>query len=206
MKSRALLLVAALSLAACQSNVAVEDQNPADSSSSAAMMEATTAFTGQQTVVDEASSSISFVGESSLVDHPGVFHEFTVDLKTDATTPSDLTKAVLTVTVDITSVETDSKGLDGHLQKEDFFDTANHPTANFVSTSITPKSANMYTITGNMTAKGVTKTLSMDAEITDEGITSSFSFPRKEFGVGNDSYGDKLLAAQVPVTLSVVFE
>ncbi|MEQ1849113.1 MAG: YceI family protein [Candidatus Peribacteraceae bacterium] len=212
MKLPALLTLAALSLTACQTTtqpVAPEDMpTPSIEEGSAESLAPTaeTSFTGNTFAPDYDDSTLSFVGESSIVNHAGVFKDFTFELTLDSRTPSDLTKASLVVTADVTSVETDSEGLDSHLQKEDFFDTATYSNATFTSTSIVQKTGDYYTITGDMNAKGVTKQLSMDALITDYGFSSSFNFPRKEFGVGNDSYGDKLLRENVPVLLEVLFE
>ncbi|MBM3231344.1 YceI family protein, partial [Candidatus Peregrinibacteria bacterium] len=67
-----------------------------------------------------ATETITFVGKSSIVDHPGHFMKFTI-----ATTPAAaFEETSITATIDLTSVMTDSQGLDGHLQREDFFNTA----------------------------------------------------------------------------------
>jgi len=44
-----------------------------------------------------------------------------------------------------------------------------------------------------------------DAEITDAALTAHYDLPRQEFGIGNDSYGDKLLDPLVPVDVKLVF-
>lgn len=192
------VVLVSLSLAACAAEVAPQ----------APQLEQKTAFTGTTTTVDTAKSSITFVGKSSIVDHPGRFERFTATLTPDAATPADLSKASFKATIDLTSVKTDSEGLDGHMQKEDFFDTAKFPEATFVSTGITAEpedGVNHYDITGDLTIKGVTKSITAEALITDEGLTATFELPRKEYGVAKDSYKDKLLAETVPVTVTLVF-
>ena len=58
----------------------------------------------------------------------------------------------------------------GHLKSPDFFDVAKHPTATYKITKITPGSApNQYTITGDMTIKGITNAVSFPATVKMSG-------------------------------------
>lgn len=197
MKTKYLLPVLALALAACSTtSLTEEEQAPAPESDAT--------FTGQHTEMDESQSVLSFIGTSNIINHEGKFNDFSVEIDTDATAPADLTKATIIVTAEVASIETDA-GVSGHLQREDFFDVENYPTVTFVTTSIVSKGDDVYTLTGDMTVKGKTMEMSFDAVITDEVLTTAFDFPRKEFGVGNDSYGDKLLDENVPVTVKVFF-
>jgi len=200
MKKFLLFPVLALSLAACQtSSLTQEEQAPV-------VTKIYTSFTGMHTEMEASTSELSFVGQSSIVNHEGKFNDFSVTIETDKENPADLTKGTITVTAEVASIKTDSEGLDEHLQKEEFFDAANFPTVTFETTFITPVQDERFVLTGEMTAKGVTKTLSFEATITDKVLTATFDFPRKDFGIGNASYGDKLLSDTVPVTVKVVFQ
>lgn len=168
-------------------------------------LEQKTAYTGTVTTVDTTKSSIAFVGKSSIVDHPGTFERFTATVTPDSAAPADFTKTSLKITIDLTSVKTDSEGLDGHMQKEDFFDTANHPDATFTSTAITSLGGNRYAVAGDLTIKGQSKPLTAEATVSDEGLTAQFQIPRKDYNVAKDSYKDKLLDEMVPVTVTLVF-
>jgi|GEM_PF-1689612 len=164
------------------------------------------AFSGEYSKMNASESTLSFVGGSSILDHQGEFENFDMNLTLDDTDPADLEKASLRVAIDATSVKTDSGGLDGHLTKEEFFDMENYPEITFVSTSIRASGDNMYSILGDLTIKEMTKSVTLDALIVDDGMTVTFDIPRKEFNVGNDSYGDKLLDDMVPVKAEIVFE
>jgi polyisoprenoid-binding protein YceI len=164
-----------------------------------------TAFTGTSVTVDKEQSTLTFVGGSSVIDHEGSFEDFDVVITPSATDPADFTQAQVAVTIDTTSITSDSEMLTGHLNKEDFFDTTNYPTATFTSTSIDSAGDNMYKITGDLVLKGQTKTATFDATVTDDGMTVHYDLPRKDFGIGNDSYGDKLLDETVPVDGTIVF-
>jgi polyisoprenoid-binding protein YceI len=61
------------------------------------------------------------------------------------------------IVIDTTSVDTGSTVFNGHIQGEDFLDTAKYPTATFKSTKVNFDGDKPSTIEGNLTIKGVTK-------------------------------------------------
>ncbi len=196
------LVLSALSLialGACKTSSLTEAEK-------APIVDTETAFSGDMKEIDMSQSVISFVGGSSVVDHEGKFTRYTASVNLDATTPADLTKATISAEIDLTSVQTDAQGLDGHMQKADFFNTASGATATFVSTQIEKLEGNNYDITGELTLKGMTKTVTINATITDDYLLAAYDFPRKEWGIGNDQYKDKLLDETVPVTVKLVFK
>lgn len=192
------LLASALLLGACQTSSLTEEERQEVTRTDAS-------FSGEPKTIDAEKSVISFVGKSNLIDHEGKFNAYTADIELDPEDPADLEKASFSATLDMTSIEVDAAGLQGHLQKADFFDTEQYPTATFESSSIVHKGDNVYDIRGFLTVKGVSKTVVVEAEITDEYLTAQYDFPRREFGVGNDNYGEKLLDEMVPVDIKLVF-
>ena len=60
-------------------------------------------------------------------------------------------------TIDTKSVDTGSKLFDGHIQGEDFLDTAKFPTATYKSTKFNFDGDKLASIDGNLTLKGITK-------------------------------------------------
>ncbi|MBU6496779.1 MAG: YceI family protein, partial [Acidobacteria bacterium] len=58
-----------------------------------------------------------------------------------------------------------------HLQSADFLDATNHPQITFVSTSVSPKGDNEYALTGDLTIRGVTKSVTFDLEFTGAGAS-----------------------------------
>jgi polyisoprenoid-binding protein YceI len=88
----------------------------------------------------------------------GVFTKWSGAFSID---PADLPKSQLSVEIEATSVDTRNAQRDGHLQSPDFFDVANHPRIRFVSTLIAP-TATGFTLTGDFTLRGVTKSVSFD--------------------------------------------
>ena len=92
-------------------------------------------------------------------------------------------------TTDIEDKELAAK-LDNHLKNSDFFDVEQFPTATFEITKVTPSEHGDYNsvIEGNLTIKGITKTVSFNANIkVDTEQVSIYTEPtdidRTEFGV-----------------------
>jgi len=86
--------------------------------------------------------------------------------KFDKTTGTvTLDKAAKTASVDVvidtTSVNTGFDVFNGHIQGEDFLDTAKYPTATFKSTKVTFEGDKPVAIDGELTIKGVTKPVTL---------------------------------------------
>lgn len=65
------------------------------------------------------------------------------------------------IEIDTTSVDTGHDGFNGHIQGEDFLDTASFPTATFTSSKITFDGDKPTQVEGDLTIKGVTKPVTM---------------------------------------------
>lgn len=164
----------------------------------------TVSFSGPKTA-DVAQSYIAFIGKSNIVNHEGRFKNFMVTVTPDEASSADLTRAKIQATIDITSIQTDAEGLTTHLLREEFFASESYPEAVFVSTKIASEGGDRYAVSGDLTIKGIMQEVTITMVITDGFLTMQFDLPRKEFGIGNDSYGDKLLEPLVPVEAKIVF-
>lgn len=77
--------------------------------------------------------------------------------------------------------------IEAHLKNADFFDIAVYPTSTFVITSVLEVEANLA-VTGNLTIKDVTKSITIPAKISSEdGVTTFtsalFNIDRADFNV-----------------------
>lgn len=72
----------------------------------------------------------------------------------------------LTVT-DVKDADMNGK-LTSHLKNDDFFSVEAHPQAKFVITSVTPKTAGSYDVTGKLTIKGITNDITFPATIKSD--------------------------------------
>ncbi|GAA4767808.1 MULTISPECIES: YceI family protein [Flavobacterium] len=81
-------------------------------------------------------------------------------------------------TVDMTSINTtdlqgEYKGkLDGHLKADDFFAVEKFPTSTLVFKSIGAKAANTYTVTADLTIKGITAPVTFDI-VANKGVANA---------------------------------
>ena len=90
------------------------------------------------------------------------FRSFDVDLVLDNENPENST---VSVTIDATSIDSRVEVFDGHLNGPNFFDTANHPTITFKSTSVEVTGEDKLLVTGDLTIKGVSKPVTLDTTI-----------------------------------------
>jgi polyisoprenoid-binding protein YceI len=100
---------------------------------------------------------ITFVGTALAVSHEGTFTRFGGWIDCPS---SDVKDARLAVVIDMNSVYTEIPLLSSHLKASDFFDVANFPTADFVSTGLSSQM-----IAGDLTLHGVTRRLSFPAKL-----------------------------------------
>ena len=90
----------------------------------------------------------------------GQFKTFTATGETnDAGMPN-----ALTMEIDAASISTNNEQRDGHLTSPDFFDAANFPKLTFTATKISG-TADALTIVGDLTIKGVTKSVTLTGEM-----------------------------------------
>ncbi len=120
------------------------------------------------------------------------FDDFTIDLNLDNADPS---KSTVSVSITTDSIIAGSDIFNQHLTGGDWFNTAEFPTITFESTSMEAAGDGMYKVTGNATAKGVTKPLTLDVTINAAmkhpmtgkpviGMDATGSLLRSEFGLG----------------------
>lgn len=109
------------------------------------------------------------------------------------------------VTIPVSSVNTNVTALDKEFQEEGWFNAAKYPNITFKSTKVETKDKKHFKITGNLTVKGITKPVVLDAVLNKQdehpmakvpaiGFNATTSFNRSEFGIGNyvPNVGDKI--------------
>ena len=145
--------------------------------------------------VDNAHSKLSFgITHLGISEVTGLFNKFDVDIKTSK---DDFSDAVIEMTADVNSIDTEVEMRDNHLKSADFFDVAKYPTLSFKSTSIKPAGEkNKYKVSGNLTMHGITKPVTLDLwsrgtveNPMNKKPTSGFQvtgvIKRSDFGIGN---------------------
>jgi polyisoprenoid-binding protein YceI len=148
------------------------------------------ALTGTFTI-DTAHSRLGFVARHAMVTKVrGAFNEFEGSAVIDGEHPEN---SSATVTLQVASVDTRNAQRDEHLRTNDFLDAENYPTITFKSTSISHEGGNDFVVTGDLTIKDVTKSVSFPLEfqgiVKDPwgndriGFDGSVVINRKDWGV-----------------------
>jgi len=162
----ALPTVLLLLLLVCSCANPASDKSKAVTSEAVAVASPAATGVAQKYLITPENSKIEFIGSKVTGSHNGSFQKFsgTIDYI------GETEKSVVNITIDTTSVKTDTDGLTTHLKSPDFFDVAKFPKATFVSTEIKSggdKGAS-HTVTGNLQLHGVTKSVTFPATISVE--------------------------------------
>jgi polyisoprenoid-binding protein YceI len=106
--------------------------------------------------IDPVHSSVNFSIRHFFSNVPGTFTKVAGAIVVDR---DDLTKSTVEATIDIPSVNTNNDKRDAHLRSDAFFDAAKFPTAIFKSTAWAKTGDDTYDVTGDLTIKGVAKSV-----------------------------------------------
>ena len=126
---------------------------------------------------DPVHSEIGFTARHAMVTKVrGTFDTFTGT----ATSGKNLEGAAISVDIDAASINTRNEGRDGHVKSADFFDVENFPKITFKSTEVKAKGDDELEVTGDLTIKDVTKSVTIDFEFEGE-VVDSFGATRAGF-------------------------
>jgi len=110
--------------------------------------------------VDNAHARLGFsTMHLGISDVSGSFNEFDASIVADE---EDFSDAVFELTVKVASIDTEVGMRDDHLRSADFFEVENYPEMTYKSTSVKKSGANKYTLTGDLTLRGITKPVTME--------------------------------------------
>lgn len=113
--------------------------------------------------IDEVHSDVQFKIKHLVISTvTGSFTKFSAEAETVG---DEFEGGKIQFTADVNSITTGSEQRDGHLKSPDFFDTANHPTLDFISTKVEKAGEGNYHVHGNLTMRGVTKPVVLEAEL-----------------------------------------
>jgi polyisoprenoid-binding protein YceI len=141
--------------------------------------------------LDTTHTRIGFVARHAMVTKVrGAFNDFEGTAVVDAT---DFTRSAATVTIQAASIDTRNEQRDGHLRSNDFLAMDEYPEITFVSTGVTQTGATSLELTGDLTIKGVTKSVTVPFEFeglaTDPfgnlraGFEGAVTINRKDYGI-----------------------
>jgi polyisoprenoid-binding protein YceI len=145
----------------------------------------------RQWKVDEVHSSIHFgVRHLVVATLRGQFRRWTAELTMNE---NDLTASSVVITIDAASVDTGHTERDASLRSPRFFDAEQFPSLTFQSCRVERKGNDSYQLVGNLTIRGVTREIELDAQlggfVTDlrdvrrAGFAARGSIQRADFGM-----------------------
>lgn len=166
--------------------------------------------------IDPTHSEIGFkVKHMMFTNVSGNFSKFTAEAETEG---DSFDNAKFEFSGDIDSVTTGNADRDGHLLSADFFDAENHPKLIFKSTAFTKMNEGEYTLTGDLTVRGVTKPVTLDVEFggiakdpwgnTKAGFSITGKLNRKDWGLTWNSAletGGVLVGEDVKLAIELQF-
>ncbi|WP_114148952.1 YceI family protein [Brevibacterium epidermidis] len=160
--------------------------------------------------IDPSHSRLGFSTRHAMVSRVrGAFN----DVSGSADIADDLADSKAEVIIQTASVDTRSEGRDEHLRSADFFDVETYPEIRFVSSAIDEVDEGSYIVTGELTIRDMTKTVSVPLELigveTDPygelraGLEGSRRIDRKDWGV---TWNTKLDSGGVLVSDKITLE
>lgn len=141
--------------------------------------------------VDLAHTRIGFRARHAMVTTVrGTFTEFEGTAHLDTADP---TASRVELRIDAGSLDTGQADRDAHLRSADFLDVEQFPEITFVSTAVEQTDDDEYTVTGDVTIKGQTRSVAVDFTLTGSaldpfgntrvGFEGALALKRSEWGL-----------------------
>jgi len=135
--------------------------------------------------IDKTHSEATFQVRHLVTRVRGRFTDFQGTISFDEAQPVN---SSVTFSIPAASVDTNVADRDAHLRSEDFFFVEKYPTITFSSTKIAAgKSEDDYFVTGNLTIRGVSRTLTL---------------PVSYLGKAKDPWGNEKLGFETEITIN----
>lgn len=168
--------------------------------------------TAQVNKIDVSKSKIIWVGKKITGQHEGILRlkEGYIVFKNNKVVGG-------TFTADMTSLaNTDQTGkskidLEGHLKSDEFFGVYNYPTSNLVFKTIGDKGNNTYSVTADLTIKGITNPVKFDFVVKENTANADLKLDRTKYDIkyGSGSYfsdlGDKTIYDEFELNVELAF-
>jgi len=167
--------------------------------------------------IDKVHSQVGFSIRHFFSKVPGQFKDFSGTIVMDQERPE---ASSVDVTIQTASISTENERRDAHLRSKDFFLADSFPTLTFKSTKVTPAGKDKVKVTGDLTMRGVTKSVVLDVEFlgmgqvaiggqamgTKAGFEASTSVSRHDYGINWNKAldaGGVMLGDDVAISLHI---
>jgi polyisoprenoid-binding protein YceI len=151
-------------------------------------------------------STLDFGYKQMNVAMEGHFKKFAAQLSFD---PAKAASAKVVLDVDLASIDTGSSEGDDEVAGKQWFNTKTFPTARFTSSGVKALSGNRYEVTGQLSIKGRTQTVSAPTTVTVSGNAATFDgafvIKRADFAIGEGVWADfGTVANEIQIKFHVV--
>jgi polyisoprenoid-binding protein YceI len=182
-------------------------------------MSTSTATPGTVTTwkLDPAHSAVEFKVKHMMISNvKGSFSGFSGTLQLNE---DDYTHSTIEVSIPVDTLNTNDANRDGHVKGPEFFDAEKFPAITFKSTNIDSEGGADYSVTGDLSIHGVTRSITFAAEGVSEpakdpwgnhriGLSATARINRKDFGLTWNSpleTGGVLVGEEVSLHLEFEF-
>jgi polyisoprenoid-binding protein YceI len=166
--------------------------------------------------IDPGHSLVGFSIRHFFSRTSGRFKDFAGTIQYDA---KNLAASSVDVTIQTNSLDTANERRDGDLRGSNFFNVDTFPTMTFKSTKVVPGQGDKFQIMGDLTLRGVTKPVTLDASLLGSGdigmngrtskragFEATTKIDRKDFGIVWNrtlDQGGTMLGDDVNITLQM---
>ncbi|TKC91053.1 YceI family protein [Trinickia terrae] len=141
--------------------------------------------------VDMAKSTVTAVSKQMNVPVEGTFKKFSAQVSFDPAKPA---AGSAQITVDVGSYDLGDPSYNEQVAGKEWFDAKTYPTATFVSSAIAPSGGNQFKVTGKLTIKGKSQTITVPVTVAQQGATQTFDgtlpIKRLQFDIGTGEWKD----------------
>lgn len=129
----------------------------------------TAGVAGAQTwALDKSHAKLGFGVTHLLISEvEGSFNSFDAKI---TSSKEDFSDAMIELTADTKTINTNNEDRDKHLKTPDFFDVEKFPTLTFKSKSLKKVEGKKYALTGDLTLHGITKPVTLDVTLNGVGV------------------------------------
>lgn len=113
-------------------------------------------------LLDPMHSELQFKIKHLMISNvSGAFKNFSAEVETE---DEDFSTAKINLAAQMDSISTNNEQRDAHLRNSDFFEVEKYPELKFKSTKVEKVDSDTFMLHGELTMKGVTKTVKLDVE------------------------------------------
>lgn len=172
----------------------------------------TTVATAQTKKINIEKSTINWNAKKVTGEHSGTvnFQDGNLIFKKGKVAGGDFTVNMTSLTATDLSGEWKAK-LDGHLKSDDFFNTDKFKTSTLVFKKIASKANGVYTVTADLTIKGITNPVTFNLTVKGNTASTVVKIDRTKYDIkyGSksffDSIGDKAINDDFDLTVNLQF-